>query len=346
MQCSTLSPLQVRCVCSWFLLLVVGCDSSVVSRPDTPADEVLLVVDNSIPLAQVQSLTQALGAPVRYLGRLETPLRVTQVASLQPDLLRSAALLVLVDARQSMLQADAELASLPEALRVESHASGEPDEGSSWSTYENAFLAQQTIVTAEISVHVTSEQAASLGRAIRASLERSQVRHQRVQLRRSVGAALLPPETTRGLFRLLVPGGYAWSDTSSAWPQSVQIATTRPTRVVTVFWLEGASHAWLQSREFLVGMLRDAMWRLQRDRLEEDSIEWLASSDESPAMSAIWQNPDLIAGGPMQARFVYDPARQRLYGIQALVFLPGADKHRALQEAIALASTFEIVEPF
>ena len=338
---------RIRFAGSFLLVfLLASCDRSIVNRPDTPPDQILLYIDASIPQPQVQSLTQALGAPVRYLGRLETPFRVTPLALVDASLLRGAATLVAVFAHEPGVAQNAALTSLPQTALIEQYSRGEDDSLRTWSLYENAYLLQQTLITAQISTAATVDAAAACGRDLRDSLERSQVRHRRQRLRAAPGAAALPRKTTRGLFEVLVPEGYAWSDTSSGWPQSVQIAIARPTRVVTVFWLEDASADWLQSRPFLVGMLRDAMWRLQRDRLEEDSVEWLPGVDGSLEMRAIWQNPDRIAGGPLHSRFVYDASRQRLYGVQSLVFLPGADKHRAMREALAIASTFSIVEPY
>jgi hypothetical protein len=325
------------------LLLLASCESAVV-RPTLPADQLHLVVEDDIAPLLVAGLTESLGAPVIYLGRSETPLRVTQVPVLDSDLVHSAALLVVVRSTMATAPPHDPLATLQTTTRVDSALQPSEAAGGGWSTWEDVFLPEQTLVQVRLSPTASVAQAGLLGQAIRASLERSQVRHRSRQLRAEPGARLLPRAATRGCFEVLVPAGYAWSDTASGWPHSVQIAAPRPTRVVTVFWLEDASESWLQSREFLVGMLRDAMWRLQRDRLEENSIEWQSTPDGSPALIAVWQNPDRIAGGPLFSRFVYDRTRARLYGVQALVFLPGADKHRALQETIAVASTFEIVE--
>jgi hypothetical protein len=330
-------------LCLAFLLQ--GCERPV-SSPDTPADEILLIVDSLIAPPQVQVITQALGAPVDYLGRLETPMRVTPRQHVSEALLRSAATLVVVRATEAVTGIDDPLRTLPPTALAEHQTFDDGGGAGGWSTYENGFLVDQTIVTARISSAATSAQAARLGRHIRNSLENSQIHHRSRRFRAAAGASLLPQQTTRGSFRLLVPPGFAWSDTAMGWPHSVQIAATRPTRVVTVFWLEDAADSWMQSPEFLVGMLRDAMWRLQRDRLDEGSVVWLAASHDSPELQAIWQNPDRIAGGPLRVRFFFDAARQRLYGVQALVFLPGNDKHGALRDAVAIASTFEIVEPF
>ena len=200
------------------------------------------------------------------------------------------------------------------------------------------------MVSLRVSRSIDSLQMHQLGTAIQARIEASQVRHRLGLLREQAPSGHLPVLSSRQGFRVAIPLGYTWSDTSSAWPHSLEIIATHPTRILTIFWMDNAEAQWATSPDFLLGLWRDALWRLHRDRLVEESVRWIGSASGEVSAQAIWQNPESIAGGPLQTRFVYDAARQRLYGVQAMVFLPGADKHRVMREVLALASTFEIGE--
>jgi hypothetical protein len=49
-----------------------------------------------------------------------------------------------------------------------------------------------------------------------------------------------------------------------------------------------------------------------------------------------------VAGGPLVTRFVYDPSRHRLYGVQGQLFVPGDSKRTFLFELETLLRTFRL----
>jgi len=333
-----------RTFCAIVLVLgptsLCGCETPPASRPQSAPDEIVLHGTAAWPADVVQAFTRELIAPVTYLGRSETPFRL---APTDPEIpFESAATFVLLETADiPSAFAAAHLAALPPVVRDTLTVS--PGEVVC-STYEDVTLPEQTCVWVHAPVGVDTLTARAVGRRVRQQLEDNSVRQRLLRLRSEPGAATLPRSATGDAFALLLPAGYSWSDTSSGWPQSVQLFRAHPSRVVTVFWLEEARPEWIASHDFLVGLLRDALWRLQRDRLVESELEWDADPAGNPVLRAIWQNPEVIAGGPLQVRFVNDVTRQRLYGVVALVFLPGADKHRAMRDVRAIASTFTLQE--
>jgi hypothetical protein len=324
------------------LAFLGGCDGAR-SRPVTPANEIIVVVaaahDHEVPGA----FDAQLAAPVVYLGRAENPFQVRRSNNVSWAALESLSTAIVIEPTMTRADSAADwwarlVPVVIDSLELTHSASIR------WSVYDDISFVPQTIIRVRGAFPADEEGATRLAVRLRQAIEASEVRHRVVRLARQPGAAQLPRRATRDAFRILLPAGYAWSDTSSGWPHSVQMVDTHPTRVVSIFWLEDAQAEWLHSDAFLLGFLRDAIWRLHQDHIAEESVQWINDSSPEPELRAIWQNPEAIAGGPMQVRFVYDPARQRLYGVQAMIFLPGADKHATMREVVAVASTFRIQE--
>jgi hypothetical protein len=319
-----------------------GCDATPPPAATPTGEIVVLPTSSTDALSPV--FEDELAAPVVYLGRAERPFRARRLSAGSAGLLRTVSTaIVLVSPGGDAASANAWWSDR-RPVGVDSLQISTPGGKIHWAVYEDVFRVPQTLVRVRGAVDLDETMARRLAMRLRHWIEVSQVHHRAAQMQRAPGATMLSGRATDGAFRVLLPTGYAWSDTSSGWPQSVQLFTTHPTRIVAVFWLEDAQPEWVQSHVFLIGFLRDAIWRLHQDRLAEDSIDWLHGTDNQPTVRAVWQNPQAIAGGPMQVRFVYDARRRRLYGVQAMIFLPGTDKYEAMREVVAVASTFELQE--
>ena len=125
----------------------------------------------------------------------------------------------------------------------------------------------------------------------------------------------------------------------------MEYVRSAPSRLLTVFWLDGVDSIQASSPDFTVGLQRDVLWRLHRDTLLDEHTR-VEPGELGPysglLLSGVWQNAGDVAGGPLRTHFIYDASRRRLYGVQVLLFAPGRDKRPFVRELLALAATFRM----
>jgi hypothetical protein len=146
-------------------------------------------------------------------------------------------------------------------------------------------------------------------------------------------------------FALYAPADYETLPGRGTWPGAVELVRASPTRTITIFWLDGVDSAATRSQSFLLGLQRDAMWRLRGDVLADAGLAWSAARlGEAAAVRLVglWQNRADVGGGVLRTYFLYDGERRRLYGVQAQLFAPGQRKSDFLHELEAIQRSFRL----
>jgi hypothetical protein len=313
-------------------------------RPTLPAagsySDVVLVAGSGAAPAAVAALRGALEAPVADLGGDEPLFRVTLLPETRLGRERFHKNLIVA----APIDAPGAAAALVRRLLPAGDADRLRREGARGFAFEAPFARWQRLVV------LTAATPAGLdallrdaGARLRGELEASAVVRLRDEL--LVGPAderrAAALRSAHG-FHLQTPESYAYVAPPGGWRDAVQLVRASPTRMLTVFWIDGVEAARAARPEFVLGLQRDALWRLHADVLLADGARVAADRlGERPSLvlRGTWQNRTDVAGGPLETHFVHDGAG-RLYGVQLQVFAPGRPKHPALRELRALAATF------
>jgi hypothetical protein len=147
--------------------------------------------------------------------------------------------------------------------------------------------------------------------------------------------------------RLRVPASYKLTPCRSEGDEGViEIAATRPTRAVSVFYRVVDDPDILADRDRLIEIRRSWGERFLGENLQDEmGFEWrkdLLGDESLDVLAGFWKVADETKGGPFRTFFIHDPSIGRLYGINLLTYAPGMDKHRFMREAHAIAETFAL----
>lgn len=299
--------------------------------------QIVLAVDADVPAGTVDTLSALLGAPVRYVNELEYPVRV-RVLGDSLSLARRGPVTVLVPGQQP----GDPVAAWAQQLVKRSGAAPTIVCGGPRYGFVEVGGALRWLVQFE---HQAPGVVACVARRLRDDVEAWNLAASEQRLRRRADRAVSDLLRKRHGFELAVPETYTAHAENAAWPAAVEFSCMFPARVVTVYWLDGVAAEQAQRSDFLLGLQRDAMWRLHRDTLIEERSEWVGSIATGLALlRGVWQNQEDVAGGPFRTRFVYDRERARLYGVQASLFAPGRPKHAFMLELAAIQASFRLVQ--
>jgi hypothetical protein len=339
----SLSPPRSSFLALLAVLAAVHCGRA----PRLPAagsySDVIVFAGAGAPETAAATLRGGLEAPVLYVGEPEPQFRLTVLPESRLGRERFHKNLVLV----ACLDGDGAAARLVRRLLRDADETQVRRAGAGRFAFVDPFARHQLVVV--LTATTEDELAALLRQAaagLAGELEASAVRRYRDELLEDPAAAARAARL-RGTygFEIRAPASYALSDSLSAWPQSILLARPGPTRLLTVFWLDGVGAEQARSADFVLGLQRDALWRLHGDTLLEDDLR-LGPEPFGPhaglAVHGTWQNRDDVAGGPLETHFVHDTVRLRLYGVQLQVFAPGRSKHPLVRELRALAGTFRV----
>jgi hypothetical protein len=323
---------------------VAGCASA----PKMPAagsySDIILVAAPQVPAAAVASLRAALEAPLSYVGEAEPHFRVTLLPESRLGRERFHKNLILVAFHDGRGPA----AGLVRRLLTDDDEARLRRDGAAGFAFDAPFARWQRVVAFAAATPAQVETLLrEAGPRLAHEMETSAMARQQDEL--LVG----PDDEARAArlraafgFEVRAPRDYTESGSPGEWRDAVQLARPGPTRLLTVFWIDGVEAAQAGRSEFVLGLQRDALWRLHGDLLLASTARVEAGRLGAHAglvLHGTWQNPAEVAGGPLETYFVHDAARRRLYGIQLQVFAPGKPKHAAMRELRTLAATFRCV---
>lgn len=323
-----------------FVAALAGCGDARVPAARGPHSEVLVLAPPAFGAAIASSLASALRAPVRYQGRTEPRFQVrTQLQSPERgDLVeRHLVLVTLLDAT-------------PLAERVRRTFPAHDlervrDGGAGLFVYTDVWAREQVVVlVAALRPAALDSLVHALGSTFAIGYEAAVVGRWSQALRAGAPeGSLTPGEAETPPVRLALPEGYRRTAVANGWGAARSWARDTPTRIVTLFWLDGVDPEQASSSEFLLGLQRDALWRMNRDTLVEAQCRFEREAPDA-TLSGVWQNAEHVAGGPFVTRFVYDVVARRVYAIQGLLFAPGRPKHAFVRELRAVLASFELGE--
>lgn len=129
----------------------------------------------------------------------------------------------------------------------------------------------------------------------------------------------------------------------------VEIMRSGPSRGITVSWQESEDPAAsLSDRELLLDMRSRMGTAMHDEDLVPSTFVWSDAEIGGVAcvkLEGAWNSRRFAGGGPFWCYFIPDPARQRLFCLDLLVFAPGMDKMVFFRRMDAIASTFATERP-
>ncbi|UCE03805.1 MAG: DUF4837 family protein [Candidatus Latescibacterota bacterium] len=316
-------------------LPLVGCgDPSLPAATGAYAEIVLAHEGPSVSI-----LRDTLEASVHYLGQTEPRFRVQAAGFEQLDSLSNHKNLIL-----AVILGDGKLAQRAKRILRPEHRQRVLESGAGWFHYADVFArGQRVVVLAARSSAALDSLQRSASAQVRETLEQSTIERITHEIQSLSQRGAMRSRGADG-FDIAVPPAWRFAQAQPRWGNAVELVRDAPTRIVTVFWIEGVDSVQATSPQFLRGLQRDAMWRLHGDRLVESECGFVSPAGGEAQLHGVWQNERDVGGGPFMTRFVHDPRRGRLYGVQALLFAPGRPKHPFMRELRAMLDTFRIIE--
>lgn len=311
-----------------------GCGSARVPAAQGPHSEVLVVAPAAFGPAIASSLAAALRAPVRYQGRPEprfvvrTRLRPPESADLRE---RHLVLVTLLDATPLAKRARRTFPAR-DLERVKQAGAG-------LFLYTDVWAHEQVVAwVAALRTAALDSLLQALGPTFAAGFDAAVVGRWSQAMRERASAAAADDTLP---VSLALPEAYRSVTRVAGWKAARSWARDAPSRVVTLFWLDDVEPAQARSDEFLLGLQRDALWRMNGDSLVEAESGFERRAPDA-TLFGVWQNVEEVAGGPLVSRFVYDASARRVYVVQGLLFAPGHPKHAFVRELRAMLATFQL----
>ena len=150
-------------------------------------------------------------------------------------------------------------------------------------------------------------------------------------------------------FFMEIPGEYSQNQLQPDGFPGVELMRHRPSRGITVSWLETPTPAkTLADQEQLVRMRREMGAKLHHEEILPETFLW---SEETfgeqvvPKLEGSWTSNKFSGGGAFWCYFIPDQEHGRVYCIDLLVFAPGMDKMQFFRRMEAIASTFSTHRP-
>ena len=124
---------------------------------------------------------------------------------------------------------------------------------------------------------------------------------------------------------------------------------TKPSRGITLAWRQVADPvSRLDDDAYLSEWRREMGHKLHNEDIVDLGLEWSeAKLGDIPAklLAGSWASQVIDGGGPFRCYFFADTARQRIFCLDTLVFVPGEDKLPYFREMQAIAATFSLTGP-
>ncbi len=150
-------------------------------------------------------------------------------------------------------------------------------------------------------------------------------------------------------FFMEIPDSYHQNQVEPKGFPGIELMRNAPSRGITVSWEQAADpEAWLADHEVLAAM-RERLGRSMHDEeIVPSSFVW--SPAEIGGVAAVklegaWTSNRFAGGGAFWCYFIPDPAHQRLWCLDLLVYAPGMEKMDFFRRMDAIASTFANTRP-
>jgi hypothetical protein len=124
---------------------------------------------------------------------------------------------------------------------------------------------------------------------------------------------------------------------------------TGPSRGITLAWRQVADPvAKLDDPAYLVEWRREIGTKVHNEEIVDLGLQWSEvelGGQQALQLAGSWASQVIDGGGPFRCYFLADPAREQLYCLDTLVFIPGEDKLPYFREMQAIAATFSLTGP-
>lgn len=118
---------------------------------------------------------------------------------------------------------------------------------------------------------------------------------------------------------------------------------------LTVIWTPSEDPAReLRDRERLLEFRERLGREIHAERLIPESLEWgeeVLGGAAAVRLRGAWASEEVSVGGPFECFFLADPARDRLFCLDLLVYGPGSEKMDDFRRLRAIAETFSLQAP-
>jgi len=164
-----------------------------------------------------------------------------------------------------------------------------------------------------------------------------------------INSALMQDLWRRHRFFIEIPTVFKLNQDSPDGYPAVELMQTAPSRGLTIGWTQSSDPELLMSQHFLLLELRKELGlKMHHEDINPQSLVW--KTDTLGDLSAVrlegaWTSRSFEGGGAFWSWFVADPASNRVFCLDGLVYAPGSDKMDYFRRLRTIAQTFSLERP-